>query len=290
MARDIFTPMLAPVDEPKPGRMISTKTLFLKSILAQRRKCLLLAAVQLGITTLFPGRLAVVPPAALALIALAAHVVDKLTPSAPPPPAHMLSVVPGRATALLPLPDRDGGGGGGASRGSPVVVFNLGVQFNHPRGRLAPHARDLADKFARMNRDLLARRDELGLLSITNWTGAEAQQASGADGNTMLMSYYFRDVESIHRFAHEDMHRAAWDWYNSVKPHHIGIFHETFAVPAHGHETIYLNCRPFLLGAGLVKTQDGGETAWRNVLVSSDHVSLKTQWQRMNRDVNGVAI
>ncbi|KAG6014699.1 hypothetical protein E4U41_004784, partial [Claviceps citrina] len=140
----------------------------------------------------------------------------------------------------------------------------------------------------------------LGLLSVTNWTGGAAQEASGAGADTMLMSYYFRDVESIHRFAHEEMHRAAWDWYHAVKPHHIGIFHETFVVPAHGHETIYVNCRPLMLGAALVKVGGGGDgdgdddkeehraAAWRNVLVSSDHVGLKSQWQRLNRDAKGV--
>ncbi|KAG6192631.1 hypothetical protein E4U22_007826 [Claviceps purpurea] len=305
MAGD-FSPMLAPVDEPKLGPPRNIGLLFIKSLLAERHKYFLTAAVQLAISTLFPGRYAVVPIATLTLTMLTTHLIDRLTPSQNPPPAHMLSVVPGRATALLPHAD---GTWGSTPSSHPLVVFNLGVQFNHPRGQMCPYAKELAEKFAHMSRDLLSRREELGLLSVTNWTGLDLQPASGAGPDTLLMSYYFRDVESIHRFAHEEMHREAWDWYNSVKPHHIGIFHETFVVPAHGHESIYVNCRPFMLGASLVKVDDekktdgrtdGGEdheasksrddgaARWRNLLVSADHVVLNRQWQRLNRDANGV--
>lgn len=135
-----------------------------------------------------------------------------------------------------------------------------------------------------MNENLLERRDELGLINISEWNGGSA-----ATANTRLMTYYFKDVESIHRFAHEEMHRKAWDWYNAGKMDHIGIFHETFVVPAHSYETIYANCRPLLLGAGLVKCEDmEGERKWRNTLVSADSVELKSQWQRLNRDGNGI--
>ncbi|KAG6008057.1 hypothetical protein E4U21_005070 [Claviceps maximensis] len=313
MAGD-FTPKLGPVDEPRLGKAVGIGTLFLKSLLAQRHKYFLVAAIQLGITTLFPGRFAVVPLATLGLAVLTTHIIDQLTPAPTPPPAHMRSVVPGRATALLPRPD---GTFGATPSDHPIVVFNLGVQFNHPKGVLAPHAKDIAEKFSLMTRDLLSRRDELGLLSVTNWTGGDDQPASGAGPDTILVSYYFRDVESIHRFAQEEMHRAAWDWYHAVQPHHIGIYHETFVVPAHAHESIYLNCRPLLLGAGLVKLgdeQDGRrgtnkdhedenkankkhdgrddhqdkDSRWHNLLVSADHVGLKSQWQRLHRDAQGV--
>ncbi|KAG5984492.1 hypothetical protein E4U43_006170 [Claviceps pusilla] len=288
MAGD-FAPKLAPVDKPRLGKAVGIGTVFLKSLLAQRHKYFFAAAIQLGITTLFPGRFALVPLATLGLAMLTTHLIDRLTPAPTSPPAPMLSVVPGRATALLPRPD---GTFGSAPSNHGLVVFNLGVQFNHPQGQLCPYAKDLAEKFTLMTRELLSRRHELGLLSVTNWTGGDAQPASGAGPDTMLMSYYFRDVESIHRFAHEEMHRAAWDWYQAVRPHHIGIFHETFVVPAHGHESIYVNCRPLLLGAGLVKLtgeEKADETEdWRNVLVSADHVGLKSQWQRLNRDADGV--
>ncbi|KAG6033130.1 hypothetical protein E4U41_007002, partial [Claviceps citrina] len=111
MAGD-FTPLLAPVDEPTPGKAVGITTppasdqpgkkltcptrfaaqLFVKSVLAQRHKYFVAAAIQLGITTLFPGRFAAVPVATLALAILTTHLIDRLTPSPPPPPAHMLSV------------------------------------------------------------------------------------------------------------------------------------------------------------------------------------------------------
>lgn len=149
---------------------------------------------------------------------------------------------------------------------------------------MCPHGKDIAEKFIEMNQSLRERREELGLISMTDWVGGKPSTA-----DTLLMSYYFKDVESIHKFAHEEMHRKAWDWYNAVKPDHIGIFHETFVVPAHSYETIYANCKPLLLGAGLVKCDDmDGDKKWRNTLVSADSVALKSQWQRMNRDVDGV--
>lgn len=104
-----------------------------------------------------------------------------------------------------------------------------------------------------------------------------------------MTSYYFKNVEAIHQFAHEEMHRKAWDWYKAGTYDHIGIFHETFVVPAHSYETIYENCKPLMLGAGLVKCGEmEGERKWRNTLVSADNVGLKSQWQRMNRDGNGI--
>ncbi|KAG5973546.1 hypothetical protein E4U55_000429 [Claviceps digitariae] len=315
MAGD-FTPRIGPVEEPKLGKPVDVGMAVLKSLLAQRHKYFLVAGLQLGITTLFPGRFAVVPLATLGLAMLTTYLIDRVTPSPAGPPAHMLPVVSGRATALLPRPD---GSFGTIPSDHPLVVFNLGVQFNHPRGMLCPYAKDVGERFARMNRDLLSRRHELGLLGVTNWAGENTQLASSVGPDTLLTTYYFRDVEALHRFAHEEMHRAAWDWYHAVKPHHIGIFHETFVVPAHGHESIYVNCRPTLLGAGLVKVAADGKDGrhdeenddeedhktdnkhceedgtkkkkkyqWRNLLVSADHVGLKSQWQRLNRDAEGV--
>jgi hypothetical protein len=205
--------------------------------------------------------------------------ISMFLPRLPKPPSYMTDVVEGRTTALLPRPDGTFG-----SSSPSLVVFNLGVQFNHPRGRMCPYGKEIAEKFVEMNNELLERREELGLISISTWTGSQPDTA-----NNLLIKYYFKDVESIHRFAHEEMHRRAWDWYNDVKPQHIGIFHETFVVPARSYETIYANCTPTLLGSGLLKCDDlEGEDRWRNTLVSADTMQLKSQWQRLNRDGSGM--
>ncbi|KHO01483.1 uncharacterized protein MAM_00484 [Metarhizium album ARSEF 1941] len=276
-----FKPKLAPVPSPAVEKPIPLAVLFLKSLLAQRHGIFLIAAIQLVICTVFPGRYAAVPIATLVLGVLTTEIIDFFLPRRATPPAYMTAVVPGRTTSLLPKAD---GTFGSEPSSRPLVVFNLGAQFNHPRGRMCPHSREMADKFAEMNHNLLERRDELGLISITDWVGCRPGTA-----DTLLTSYYFRDVESIHKFAHEELHRGAWDWYNSVRPDHIGIFHETFVVPAHSYETIYANCKPLMLGAGVVKCDEmEGERTWRNTLVSADNVELKTQWRRMNRDGDGI--
>ncbi|OAA39957.1 hypothetical protein NOR_05951 [Metarhizium rileyi] len=269
---------LAPVEAPLVEEPIPLPILFFKSLLSHRRGVSLAAAVQLGVCTFFPGRYAVVPVATLLLGFVVAEVIDFCLPSPAGPPASLGTVVPGRATSLLPGPD------GTFASSQQLVVFNLGVQFNHPRGRLCPYGRDIGDKFTEMNNRLLERREELGLISVSEWAGFKPSTA-----DTIMMSYYFKDVESIHKFAHEEMHRRAWDWYNSLRPGHIGIFHETFVVPAQSYETIYANCRPLMLGAGLVKCDEmEGPRNWRNTLVSADSVGLKSQWQRLNRDGNGM--
>ncbi|EFY87973.1 hypothetical protein J3458_020736 [Metarhizium acridum] len=276
-----FKPKLAPVGPPPVEKPIPLAILFFRSLLAQRQRIFLTAAVQLVICTVFPGRYAVVPIATLALAIVTTQVIDFFLPRPAKPPGYMTAVVPGRTTSLLPRAD---GTFGSSPSSRPLVVFNLGAQFNHPRGRLCPYGKEIADKFAEMNYSLLERRDELGLVSITDWVGSRPGAA-----DTLMVSYFFRDVESVHRFAHEEMHRRAWDWYNNVWPDHIGIFHETFVVPAHSYETIYANCTPVMLGAGVVRCDEmQGERNWRNTLVSADSVELKSQWQRMNRDGSGI--
>ncbi|KAK2603494.1 hypothetical protein QQS21_004354 [Conoideocrella luteorostrata] len=277
-----FQPKLAPLSKPAPEKALSLTTLLIKSLLAQRYKFFITAGLQLGISTVFPGRYAVVPIATLALLILTTQAIDLLTPSPSPPPAFMRSVVPGRTSSLLPRPD---GSFGSSPSSQPLVVFKLGVQFNHPRGQFCPGGKEIAEKFLDMNRSLLERRDELGLISVSSWGGQQEEI-----GSTILLNYYFRDVESVHKFAHEEMHRKAWDWYTNERLDHIGIFHETFLVPAHAYESIYVNCKPLLMGAGLVRCEglekEGAQ--WRNTLVSADTMGLKSQWQRMNRDMNGL--
>ncbi|QUC22694.1 uncharacterized protein UV8b_06935 [Ustilaginoidea virens] len=283
-----FRPLVAPLDEPPAGDDASLTVRAVRAVLAHRHKVFAAAAAQLLVSTLFPGRFAVVPIATLAGLVATAELVHLLTPAPPKPPPQLRAVVPGRATPQLPRADGSFPAPP-ASPGQPVVLFLLGVQFNHPRGRAGPHARALALRFRRLNASLHERRAELGLLGCSEWAGGGG--GGGGGGGTLLFAYYFRDVESVHRFAHGEAHREAWEWYAGAGAEHMGIFHETYAVPAHAWEAVYVNCRPELLGAGVVRCDgvpEGQGGGWRNTLVSADHPALRSQWRRMNRDAGGV--
>ncbi len=72
-----------------------------------------------------------------------------------------------------------------------------------------------------------------------------ARTLLGGKGVTVVQ--YWRSVEDIYRYAsapdHE--HRPAWSAFNArarKAAGAVGIWHETFAVPAGGHESVYVGC------------------------------------------------
>jgi heme-degrading monooxygenase HmoA len=88
----------------------------------------------------------------------------------------------------------------------------------------------------------------------------------GGAGITVVQ--YWRTVEDIYAYAasadHE--HRPAWAAFNARarrSPGVVGIWHETFAVPAGGHESIYVSMPPTGLAAAttVVPVARRGETA-----------------------------
>ncbi len=70
---------------------------------------------------------------------------------------------------------------------------------------------------------------------------------------TITLVQYWRDFDSLERYARatDRRHLPAWTAFNKAigDDGSVGIFHETYVVPAHGHETIYANMPPFGLGA-----------------------------------------
>ncbi|POR36032.1 Uncharacterized protein TPAR_03785, partial [Tolypocladium paradoxum] len=264
-----FKAKLAPASAPLTFNPKNTYAAIVKTLFTQHAVVLAAAFFQFLVCMLLPDAFSIVPSAVLLLGYAVTTLIHHLTPSSPANP-YTQHVVPGRATAQLPGPSGSFGADPGAQG---LVVFNLGVQWNHPLGILCPGGIDTARRFLAMNADLMRRREELGLVSINDWKGASLDTAS-----SLVITYYFRDVESIHRFAHEELHRAAWDWYNGHRFPHIGIFHETFIVPARSYESIYANCIPVGLGRGAVRC-DGveGDEQWLNTLVGADTPALKTQ-------------
>lgn len=88
----------------------------------------------------------------------------------------------------------------------------------------------------------------------------------GGRGPTVVQ--YWRTVGDIYSYAgsadHE--HRPAWTAFNARArraPGAVGIWHETFAVPAGGHESIYVSMPPTGLAAAtaVIRVARRGESA-----------------------------
>ncbi|EMR66565.1 hypothetical protein UCREL1_6456 [Eutypa lata UCREL1] len=170
----------------------------------------------------------------------------------------------------------------------PVVVFFVGGQINHPLGALAPGVRENQRYFDRIGKALENYYDKRGLLGFTQW------QSSTEHANNMSMFImYWKDVESLHSYAHGPEHMAGLRWWSSVaakKYPHLSVFHETYSVPKGHFENIYLNCKPLGFGAITVPVskavEDGKESKleWLQPIVDSKRGPLRTFARRMMRD------
>jgi hypothetical protein len=128
----------------------------------------------------------------------------------------------------------------------PVVVFVIGMRINHflKFGKWIPVARSMRP----MIEELAADPDSGFLGSETLLQGLR----------TVLLIQYWRDFDSLESYARdrEQKHWPAWTAFNKAigSDGTVGIFHETYSVPAGGFETIYGNMPDWGLGkvAGLV--------------------------------------
>lgn len=91
-------------------------------------------------------------------------------------------------------------------------------------------------------------------------------------------------MDDLHKFAHGEMHREAWNWwYKNVKGMpYIGIYHEAYDVPAKSWEAIYVQAPKLGLGAGKVQGEDG---KWEDLLVEAREGVWKNSEGRMGRSV-----
>lgn len=127
-----------------------------------------------------------------------------------------------------------------------LVIFIIGMRINHFHkiGKWLPVARSMGPMI-----EELAADPESGFL------GAESLRK---DWRTVLLIQYWRDFESLERYARdrEQRHWPAWTAFNKAigSDGTVGIFHETFAVSRGAYEVIYGNMPLFGLGkiAGLV--------------------------------------
>ncbi|CAG8889905.1 unnamed protein product [Penicillium egyptiacum] len=207
--------------------------------------------LQITLSAILPLRYSAIPCVTILLISIFTTIGQCLKPKTN---NFMSDVVPGRATAQIP--SKNGKYGPGPGNGS---VF------------CPAHARDL-ERISGHAEDIIRRKDELGLLAVQNWRGNERNS-----NNTTLVKYFFRDVESTRKFAHEPLHKETWAYYNQHNPGHIGIFHETFTIKD-GYESMYVNCHPILLGQGEMKGNSRKDSAerWMGTLVDADTPGLKS--------------
>ena len=120
-----------------------------------------------------------------------------------------------------------------------IVVFLIGMRIN----RFAKPWRWLpvASAMRRMLRELTAR-PALGLLGARGHYGLR---------NLMVLQYW-KSAEHLRAYAHasDKAHLPAWQAFNRAIGigGDVGIWHETYVVPAGHAESLYVNMPPYGLG------------------------------------------
>ncbi|KAK4690657.1 ribonuclease P/MRP protein subunit POP1, partial [Lecanoromycetidae sp. Uapishka_2] len=190
------------------------------------------ACFQSILFTILPTRVALLPPLVLLLARFTSnlliakgYIANRYLPS-----ASLMR----KTTALIlnedgSFPEKE------ADKG--VVVFVVGASFNHPFGVFAPGVKELGSRFRAM---FLGKTDTM------------SHSTPGGGRSTVTISYW-KSREHLHAFAQGPVHRDGWNWFNHIHKEypHIGIFHETFDVPAGGWENIYNSIWP--IGMGNIK-------------------------------------
>ncbi|HEX9258937.1 MAG TPA: DUF4188 domain-containing protein [Acidimicrobiales bacterium] len=152
----------------------------------------------------------------------------------------MTKVHPGRYTADV---SEDG-----------VVVFVIGMRINKLRKLRTwmPVARAMGP----MIEELVSHPDK-GMLGVEQ----------SRQGRLFLLVQYWRSFEHLERFARatDDLHLPAWREFNRLvgTSGDVGIFHETYVVPAGGIECIYNNMPDYGLAkaVGRVAVAKRGQAA-----------------------------
>lgn len=128
-----------------------------------------------------------------------------------------------------------------AKHREPLTVFIIGMRINRlfAFGKWLPVARAMQPMIA----ELAANPD-------SGFIGCETMRQGL---RTVALVQYWRDFDSLERYARdrEQKHWPAWTAFNKAigSDGTVGIFHETYVVPAGGYETIYNNMPAWGLGA-----------------------------------------
>jgi fumagillin biosynthesis monooxygenase len=201
-----------------------------------------------------------------------------------PAHSHMRDVIPGRTSAQFP--DHRTGIFSNKPSSQSLVVFHLGVRFNHTLGFLSPGAGTAATHFRQCMETINAPANaaRYGLLGSSYWRAAER-----ATQNTMMVVLYFRSVDGLKKFAEDKAHREAWEWLIKEAPGHVGFYHELFCVENGGWETVYIGMPPTLLGATgtMINSKEKEECVIEDDGRRAEE--KQEQWVRNLVDANGVA-
>jgi heme-degrading monooxygenase HmoA len=78
-------------------------------------------------------------------------------------------------------------------------------------------------------------------------------------GRNVTVLQYWRSYEDLQRYADASRHQHAFQYYfrQQYKSGALGIFHETYVVPAHNYEAIFVHMPEFGLGAALSRIPAG---------------------------------
>jgi hypothetical protein len=134
------------------------------------------------------------------------------------------------------------------------VVFLIGLRINKP---WKPHRWMSAVRAGRRLDTALRNDPASGML--------DSRLAFTSRGPMFVQIW--RGFDDLERFAREQggPHRAVWAEFNRTvgRSGEVGLWHETFLVPAGRYEANYLNMPPYGLAAAgaLVPTASKGETA-----------------------------
>ncbi|KAK7538492.1 uncharacterized protein J3D65DRAFT_552534, partial [Phyllosticta citribraziliensis] len=229
---------------------------------------LALGACLQSLLFLVAGRIALVP----AFVLIFYRIVDTalMVKGIKPDPEAMDNIIRNKYTVLYP-------DGQGKYTGKPankdIVVFMIGARSNHPLGLLAPGFGTMGDYFDSMCKDIEARSEEYGLLGHTNY----AVQGDVSTSTETMSVMFFENFEGLHKFAHDPLHREAWNWWNRdlAKFGHLSIWHEAFHSPAGHWEGIYVNSHPRGLG-------QSGTKAYFSPIVDARKGVLKTSAGRIS--------
>jgi hypothetical protein len=116
-----------------------------------------------------------------------------------------------------------------------IVVFLIGAKIN--KWWLLPFALPVLIRMRSMQKELLDDPDS-GLLGLQSFGGMDVQ--------------YWRSVEDLHRYAEagDKHHKPTWKkFYQKLfRNASVGVWHETFIVPAGHYESVYVNMPRLGLG------------------------------------------
>jgi len=146
-----------------------------------------------------------------------------------------------------------------------IVVFMIGLRLNKfwKLHRWVPMAREMGPMLRSLARDpskgLLGYRQTVGLRNVT-------------------FLQYWRSLDHLMRFAHDpgDEHRPAWKRFNQAAENDaVGLWHETYRVPAGSYEVVYANMPPYGLAAATAPTPVGrrGDSARERLAYRKAEVS-----------------